>query len=98
MAAVALLFRYADFVTLLGGNEFHLGWIVGVGMVGSLLTRLVLGSCIDRYGARRLWLISTVLFVATCFAHLAVPAIRAWLFTCCASRIAVPSPECTAPR
>ena len=72
MMAVALLFRYADFVTLLGGNEFHLGWIVGVGMVGSLLTRLALGSCIDRYGARRVWLGSTLLFVATCFAHLAV--------------------------
>ena len=43
-------FRYADFVTLLGGTEFHLGWIVGVGMVGSLLIRLALGSCIDRYG------------------------------------------------
>jgi hypothetical protein len=48
--AVALLFRYADFVMLLGGTEFHLGWIVGVGMVGSLVVRLALGSCIDRYG------------------------------------------------
>ena len=72
MVAVALLFRYADFVTLLGGTEFHLGWIVGVGMVGSLVTRLALGSCIDRYGSRLLWLGSTVLFVATCFAHLAI--------------------------
>jgi MFS family permease len=76
MAAVALLFRYADFVTLLGGTEFHLGWIVGVGMVGSLLTRLVLGSCIDRYGARLLWLLSTGLFVATCFAHLTIGSHR----------------------
>jgi len=35
MTAVAVLFRYADFVAFLGGTEFHLGWIVGVGMVGS---------------------------------------------------------------
>ena len=71
-AAVSVLFRYADFVTLLGGTEFHLGWIVGIGMVGSLAMRLVLGSWIDRYGARLLWLGSTLLFVVTCLAHLTV--------------------------
>ncbi len=70
--ALALLYRYADFVTLLGGTEFHLGWIVGVGMVGSLLMRLALGTYIDRYGTKFIWLGCTVLFVAVCFAHLAV--------------------------
>jgi MFS family permease len=72
MVAVSLLFRYADFINLLGGTEFHLGWIVGVGMVGSLVTRIALGSCIDTYGSKVVWLGSTVLFVATCFAHLLV--------------------------
>jgi MFS family permease len=71
-SAASLLFRYADFVTLLGGTEFHLGWIVGVGMVGSLAMRLFLGSWIDRYGARPLWIGSLLLFVVTCLAHLAV--------------------------
>jgi MFS family permease len=71
-AAAAVLFRYADFITLLGGTEFHLGWIVGIGMVGSFSMRLVLGSWIDRYGTRPLWLASSLLFAATCFAHLAV--------------------------
>ena len=70
--AIALLYRYADFVTLLGGTEFHLGWIVGVGMIGSLLMRLALGTSIDRYGTKYIWLGCTVLFVAVCFAHLAV--------------------------
>ncbi len=70
--AAALLYRYADFVTLLGGTEFHLGWIVGVGMVGSLLMRLALGNYIDRYGTKYIWLACTLLFVAVCFAHLAV--------------------------
>ncbi len=69
---MSLLYRYADFVTLLGGTEFHLGWIVGVGMVGSLAMRLVLGSWIDRYGARPLWLGSLLFFVVACFAHLTV--------------------------
>lgn len=72
MVAVSLLYRYADFVTLLGGTEFHLGWIVGVGMVGSLATRLAIGSHIDRYGARPVWLGSTALFIATCLAHLVI--------------------------
>jgi len=70
--AIALLYRYADFITLLGGTEFHLGWIVGVGMVGSLLMRLALGTSIDRYGTKFIWLGCTLLFVAACFAHLAI--------------------------
>ena len=72
MVAFSLLFRYADFIALLGGTEFHLGWIVGVGMVGSLVMRIVLGSWIDRYGTRAVWLGSLLVFVATCFAHMAV--------------------------
>ena len=70
--AMALLFRYADFIALLGGSEWHLGWIVGIGMVGSLAMRLTMGSCIDRYGSRIVWLGSIILFAVTCFAHLAI--------------------------
>lgn len=72
MVAVAVLYRYADFVTVLGGSEWHLGWIVGVGMVGSFSMRLVVGVGIDRRGPRLVWLTSLVLFSATCFAHLAL--------------------------
>lgn len=70
--ASALLFRYADFVTVLGGSELQLGWIVGLGMVGSVLARLSLGSAIDQQGPKRIWLGSLVVLAATCFAHLAV--------------------------
>jgi len=90
MVAVALLFRYADFVLFLGGSEFHLGWIVGVGMVGSLFTRLAIGAWLDRYGARPLWICSLLLFALTCIAHLAVgsyqcPAIYVLrILYCCA--------------
>ena len=72
MVAVALLFRYADFVTLLGGTELHLGWIVGAGMVGSLLMRMLLGTAIDHHGARLVWLVSLVAFSLACFAHLGI--------------------------
>jgi MFS family permease len=70
--ATALLYRYADFVTCLGGTEFHLGWIVGVGMIGSIAVRLLIGSGIDRHGPRLIWLGSLVLFTAACWAHLLV--------------------------
>ena len=72
MMAIALLYRYADFVTLLGGAELHLGWIVGVGTVGSLLMRLLLGPAIDRYGPRLVWVSSLVVFSVSCFGHLAI--------------------------
>ena len=71
-SAVALLYRYADLITYLDGTEFHLGWIVGMGMVGSLSMRLLLGGAIDRHGARRVWLICLAGFSLSCFAHLAV--------------------------
>jgi MFS family permease len=69
---VAVLVRYGDFITLLGGTEFHLGWIVGIGMIGSLGMRLAMGVGIDRYGPRPIWFGSIFLFVATCLAHLAI--------------------------
>ncbi len=72
MLAIAMLFRYADFIILLGGSEWHLGWIVGTGMVGSIAVRLALGQAIDTYGPRMVWLGSVVLFALVCFAHLFV--------------------------
>lgn len=72
MTAIAILFRYSDFIVYLGGREFILGWIVGVGMVGSLLMRAAQGVGIDKYGPRRIWLISLTGFIISCVAHLAV--------------------------
>lgn len=72
MVAIVLLFRYADFVTLLGGAEFHLGWIVGLGMVGSLLMRSFLGRAIDEWGPRAVWAGSLLLFSTASFGHLAL--------------------------
>ena len=70
--AVALLYRYADFVTVLGGTELHLGWIVGIGMTGSLVTRLWLGAGIDRQGPRVVWLGALAAFVLTSLANLGI--------------------------
>lgn len=70
MVAVSLLYRYGDFVKLVGGDEVDLGWIVSAGMVGSLLMRLAQGVGIDTYGPRRIWLWSSALFAAACLGHL----------------------------
>ncbi len=70
--AMALMYRYADFVLYLGGTEWNVGLIVGVGMVGSLTMRLLQGFGIDHLGARRIWLWSNTAFIVALLAHLLV--------------------------
>ncbi len=72
MIAASLLYRYADFVTYLGGAELQLGWIVGIGMIGSMVMRLAQGTAIDRIGTRDIWLGSLALFVASLLGHLLI--------------------------
>jgi MFS family permease len=72
MLAFSLLFRYSDFVHLLGGKEWQLGLIAGTGMVGSLSMRLFQGLGIDRYGSKQVWLVSNVVFIASLLGHLVV--------------------------
>jgi MFS family permease len=72
MTAIAMLYRYADLVTVLGGSEWELGWILGVGMVGSLVMRLAQGVGIDHYGPRLVWIGSTAAFAVVCWSHLAL--------------------------
>ncbi len=75
MVAVSLLFRYADFIHYLGGTELNLGWIVGIGMIGSLVMRLAQGTGIDYFGPRFVWVLSSGLFVASLLAHLFVTTV-----------------------
>ncbi|MCL4207182.1 MAG: MFS transporter [Pirellulaceae bacterium] len=76
MMGVSLLFRYADFVSYLGGSEMDLGLIVGVGMLGALATRVFQGIGIDRLGPRRIWIMSLCLFATSVLAHLAVSRVN----------------------
>ena len=75
MMSVSLLFRYADFVTLLGGGELTLGLIVGIGMIGSFAARLAQGVSIDRYGPRRVWLVSLAIVVSMLASHLVLTSV-----------------------
>ena len=64
VAANALTFRFAELVVALGGKEQTAGLIVGAATAVALGGRLFLGQAIDRYGVRRLWILSAWLFVA----------------------------------
>lgn len=81
MVSVSLLFRYADFVEVLGGGELALGLIVGVGTIGSLAMRLAQGVAIDRYGSRSIWLGSLAVIFLMLLAHLAIRRVDApWVY------------------
>lgn len=58
----ALTFRFAELVGYLGGRESTAGVIIAVATAVSLFARLYLGQAIDRYGVRRLWLLSSLCF------------------------------------
>ncbi|MCA9171636.1 MAG: MFS transporter [Planctomycetales bacterium] len=70
MIAVSMMFRYADLVTYLGGTEYELGWIVGVGMCGGMAMRMVQGRGIDRYGSGNIWIASGILVSISLLGHL----------------------------
>ncbi len=74
--AFAILFRYADFVSFVGGNEMHLGLIVGVGMFGALAMRTTQGVGIDRYGPRLVWMLSLMGFTLAALAHLLITSVN----------------------
>ena len=64
--ANALTFRFAEFVTFLGGTEQVTGTVISVGVLSAVAVRFRLGQDIDACGTRRLWLASTLLFATAC--------------------------------
>ena len=70
--ANASMVRYADFVNVVGGEERQLGLIVGFGMIGSIVIRLAQGEAIDRCGAARVWLWSSLSYAVSLLLHLTV--------------------------
>ena len=76
--ANSLMFRYADVVHQLGGAERDLGLIVGLGTVGSLVTRFLLGKAIDTYGARATWSLSIAFYIASLLLHLLLSSATTW--------------------
>lgn len=73
--ANALMVHFARWVTFLGGNELDIGWIMGVGAVGAVVGRPLMGRLIDRLGARAIWAAGNVVFAVTSLAYLGVDQI-----------------------
>lgn len=80
VTANALTFRFAEFVQFLHGTEVLTGQIVRVGLIGSLLVRLVLGQAIDGLGVRRLWIASSVVFITGCSLFVGISHLGPLLF------------------
>ena len=85
VTANALTFRFAELIAFLGGSEKIAGFVVSVGVVGALVVRIGLGQAIDRFGTRRLWMLSSLLFLIGCIVFLVC---RHLSWEICAARIA----------
>ena len=68
MSGHNLLAHFSQFVTRLGGDLSTIGWIAGTGMLGSLALRPWMGPLLDRVGARRILIGSTLTASASFFA------------------------------
>ncbi|MEE2826764.1 MAG: MFS transporter [Planctomycetota bacterium] len=75
LIAVSLLFRYSDFVNVLGGDEWHLGWIVGIASFGAIACRLIQGTAIDRFGPGMVWIISLLVEIVAILWHLGIDSV-----------------------
>ncbi len=60
MTGVSLQFHFGKYIAQLGGQEDVLGWIMGIGMAGSLLVRPRIGSWVDQLGTRPVLLAGTI--------------------------------------
>lgn len=73
VTANALTFRFAEFVKFLGGTEETTGFIISVGLVGSLFFRAFLGQAIDQLGIRKIWITCSLINVTGSFLILTAP-------------------------
>lgn len=80
VSANALTFRFAEFVAWIGGSEAIAGTIVGVGVIGAVSARLVLGQGIDRYGVRSLWAGGSLLFVLSMSGFVLFGELGPWVY------------------
>jgi MFS family permease len=74
--AVSILYRYSDFVTLGGGREWHLGWIIGFGTAGAISFRVAQGVGVDRYGPRMIWIGCLVGYFISLIWHSQIESVR----------------------
>lgn len=64
VTANALTFRFAELVNYLGGSEMIAGDIVSTGLIVAVVARLSFSHVIDHYGTRRMWVLTSLLYIA----------------------------------
>lgn len=62
--ANALTFRFAELVAFLGKSEQVAGDIVAFGLVVAVVARLSVSHWLDLYGTRRMWTVTTLLYIS----------------------------------
>jgi len=80
--ANTLMAHYARWVTFLGGDVEQVGYIMGAGSVVGLFLRPWIGQCIDRVGARNMWLFGYLVFGIGAGANLTLPGIGPGIYVC----------------
>jgi MFS family permease len=78
--ANALTFRFAELVSFVGGTEKVAGDIVAVGLTIAVIVRLAASHVIDDYGTRRLWIVTTLLFITGCVMFLLAQSVSLELY------------------
>lgn len=78
LVSISLLFRYADFVQSIGGDERDLGWIVGLGTVSAVLFRIYQGTAIDRFGPMLVWVLSLAGLIVSNLLHIGIDDVDGW--------------------
>jgi MFS family permease len=65
----SLQFHFGQYVEFLGGEEGVLGWVLGLGVIGSLCTRPIVGLLIDRFGPRPGLLVGALLSMGAALSY-----------------------------
>ncbi len=79
MVAVSMQFHFGEYVASLGYSVAILGWIAGIGVVGSMLLRPYVGTWIDRFGCRPFFFAAAL---GAAVANLSFPHTRTFWVIC----------------
>ncbi|MDA1165043.1 MAG: MFS transporter [Planctomycetota bacterium] len=80
--ANTLMTHYARWVDFLGGDVEQVGFIMGAGSVVGLLLRPWIGQCIDRIGARNVWLLGYLIFGIGAAGNLTLSGLGGGIYVC----------------
>ena len=80
--ANTLMAHYARWIDFLGGDVEQVGFIMGAGSLVGLFLRPWIGQCIDRIGARNVWLLGYLIFGIGAAVNLGLSDLGVWIYVC----------------